>query len=895
MALSPGTRLGAYEIIALIGAGGMGEVYRARDTRLNRDVALKVLPELFAADPDRLARFNREAHVLASLNHSNIATVHGFEETGGIQLLTLELVDGPTLADRIAQGALSIEEARPIARQIADALDAAHQHGVVHRDLKPANIKIRDDGAVKVLDFGLAKALIEDGAAPDVSHSPTLSMAATRMGVILGTAAYMAPEQAKGRSVDKRADIWAFGCVFYEMLTGRRAFEGDDATEILASIIKGSVELERLPADVNPRVRELIGRCLEKDPRQRIRDIGDVRYELDRIAADPSGSRSTRPPSSGPAATRRLMPVAAAAAITAVAVGAAVWALKPAPVDARPTVRFTYTPQSQFRNTGRHVVAVSPDGRYFAFNTADGLYLRSLDAPEARVIAGTEPVLTSPSFSPDGQWLVFFSGEQLRKIPVTGGAAVALCQATNPFGVSWAPDNTILFGQPAGVMQVAANGGTPELIIAAKPGEQVDSPQMLPGGRWVLFTVTRATGPMRWDGAEILAHSLETGERRVLRQGGHDARYVPTGHLIYAVGDSLVALPFDPERVAVSGGPVPVAQGMERAPGASTQTGTAQYAVSLNGTFVHVAAGASSLDPRTLVWVDRDGRAVPAIEQEAPYANPRVSPDGRRIATAVNQAGNEDIWIIDAARGVRTRLTTGPDRDIFPLWTRDGTRITFTSSRRGAQTMYWVPADGSGSAEPLTEANRSQGPNSWAPDGKTLAFHDIGVTTNYDIWTLMPGQKPTPFINAPFRERGAAFSPDGRWIAYASDESGVDEVYVQPYPGPGGKVTISMNGGRSPVWPAAGRELFYRNGFRMMAVPIETSPSLRIGTPRLLFESNFIAENDGSGVNNYDVAPDGRFLMIQPKAADGQSELPRPQINVVVNWFEELKRLVPAD
>jgi len=444
-------------------------------------------------------------------------------------------------------------------------------------------------------------------------------------------------------------------------------------------------------------------------------------------------------------------------------------------------------------------------------------------------------------------------------------------------------------------MRVAANGGTPALIIAAKQGEQVDGPQMLPGDRWVLFTVTRATGPMRWDGAEIVAQSLETGERRVLRQGGSDARYVPTGHVVYAVGDSLVALPFDPERVAVSGGPVPVAQGMERAPGGSTQTSTAQYAFSLNGTFVHVAAGASNLEPRTLVWVDRDGKVEPVIPQEAPYGTPRVSPNGGRIATAINQEGNEDIWIIDAARGVRTRLTTGPERDIFPLWTRDDTRITFTSSRTGAQTLYWMPADGSGVAEPLTEANRSQGANSWSPDGKTLAFHDVGVTTNYDLWMLVPGQTPSPFANTSFRERGAAFSPDGRWVAYSSDESGRDEVYVQPYPGPGGKVTISMDGGRSAVWSANGRELFYRNGFRMMAVAMETSPSLRVGTPRLLFESNFVAENDGSGANNYDVAPDGRFLMLQPKVADADSESPRPQINVVVNWFEELKRLVPVD
>jgi Tol biopolymer transport system component len=919
MTLAAGTRLGAYDVLALIGAGGMGEVYRAKDSRLHREVALKVLPDLWASDPDRLARFEREARLVASLNHPNIAAIHGLEDVDGTRILVLELVEGETLADRLARSedralpntgsagvstpAITVEDALTIAIQIADALEAAHEKGVIHRDLKPANIKITPEGKVKVLDFGLAKALEGEGAAADVSQSPTLSFAATRMGVILGTAAYMSPEQAKGRTVDKRTDIWAFGCVLYEMLAGRPAFPGDDVSEILASVLKSPPALDLLPADIHPKVRDVLGRCLEKDSKKRFRDIGDVRCELEQVLADPRGTLI--PPAAGGSQSppRPMLPwFVTAAVLAAIVAGAAVWYLKPEVAEPAPIARFNYVlPQDQvFRSTGRPVVALSPDGRHFVYNTMGGLYLRSMDAPNARLIPGTEENLSNPFFSPDGQWIAFFSfaDSQLKKVPIAGGTPVALGAATNPFDAIWEADNTIVFGQPEGIMRVSANGGTPELLVATGKNEQVHGPRMLPGGQWVLFTISRSSGLTRWNVAEIVAQSLASGERKVLWRGGGDARYVPTGHLVYSLDDTLFALPFDLDRLEVTGGPVPMVAGLQRPISPATSTATAHYGLSDRGTLIYVAGASVATQARDLVWVDRQGAATPVLEQPAEYRIPRISPDGQRIAVVINEGGNEDIWIIEPDRGVRTRLTSDPAREIYPLWTRDSARITFTSSRGGAQTLYWMPADGSGTAEPLTKSGRNPGANSWSPDGKTLALHEGSITGtgNYDLWTMTLGNDPAPFLATPFRERGAAFSPDGRWLAYSSDESGRDEVYVQPYPGPGGKVTISNGGGRSPLWSAGGRELLYRNGNRMMAVAAETSPRFHAGVPRLLFEGNFAPENSGAGANDYDVSADGqRFLMLRPVVSDTSGEPPRPQINIVLNWFEDLKRLAPVN
>jgi serine/threonine-protein kinase len=894
MALTPGTRLGAYEIIALIGAGGMGEVYRARDTRLNRDVALKVLPELFAADPDRLARFKREAQLLASLNHPNIAAIHGFEESGGTQALILELVDGPTLADRIAQGPIPLEEALPIARQIAEALEAAHEQGVIHRDLKPANIKVRPDGTVKVLDFGLAKAFERDVATADVSHSPTLSVAGTHLGLILGTAAYMAPEQAKGKAVDKRADIWAFGCVLFEMVTGRQAFEGDDVSEILASVIKGSVNLDLLPA--RPRLRALVERCIERDARKRFRDIGDVRYELEQLQAHPE-QPSAAVAGDGRSGPSRMLPwIAAAMALTALVVGAAVWILKPPPApEPGSTSRFVHTlaPNQIFRNTGRTTVAIAPDGRRFVYNIAEstqmtaallqssgnvtgGLYLRSVDSLDARLISGTEESVTNPFFSPDGQWIGFFSPTdgQLMKIPIAGGTAVALGKANNPFGASWGANDTILFGQPEGIMRVSANGGMPELLIATEKGEQAHGPQMLPGGVWVLFSLTRGTGDTRWDVAEIVAHSLQSGERKVLWRGGSDARYVPTGHLIYALDDALFALPFDLERLEVSGGPVPLLAGLQRAFTPATNTATAHYTVSDGGTLVYVTGATFAANrARTLVWVDRNRReeAIPAPPRA--YFYPRIS------------------------RRTLTRLTFDPGWDRYPVWTPDGRRIAFSSQRAGDQNLFWQAADGTGAAERLTESKNTQYATSISADGTTLVFEEQTARADIHVLPLGRDRGATPLIATMFAETNADLSRDGRWLAYRSNESGLNEVYVRPFPDvDGGRWQVSTGGGTQPLWAPNSRELFYVDpDGRVVAVPVQPGPGFTWGNPQVIVEGRFVTFFPGVNGRMYDVSGDGQRFLMMKAVEDTEQAAPPPQIIVVQDWFEELKRLAPVD
>jgi len=914
MSLTPGARLGSYEIHSALGAGGMGVVYRARDTKLNRDVAIKVLPDDVAVDPDRLARFTREAHVLASLNHPNIAAIYGLEDGDGVHALVLELVDGPTLADRLAHGPVPLDDALPIARQIVDALEAAHEQGVIHRDLKPANVKLRPDGMVKVLDFGLAKAF-ESGAGaptgavdrgvrlPDLTASPTLSVAATRLGVILGTAAYMAPEQAKGRGVDKRADIWAFGCVLYEMLTGRRAFDGEDTSEILASVIKGSANLDLLPAGAPPRLREVVARCLEKDVRKRFRDIGDVGQELERIQTDPRGTLAP-PPGAQRAARPPLVWMGGVIVLTSLLVGGAVWRLKPTPpAEPRETARFIHAlaENQQFRNTGRTVVAVSPDGRQFVYNTGDGLYLRSLDGLMARLIQGTETALINPFFSPDGEWIGFYTGEELRKIPVAGGTPVVLCTATNPFGASWAADDTILFGQPEGVMRVSANGGKPEVLIAVEKGEQVHGPQMLPGGQWVLFSVTRGNAPNRWDLAEIVVQSLASRERKVLWRGGSDARYVPTGHLVYALGNTLFALPFDLDRLEVSGGPVPVLDGLQRAPLGGSQTGTAHYAVSDGGTVLYAMGGIGiGTQARTLVWVDRKGRQEDLAAPPRPYVAPRISPDGTQVALDVRDQDN-DIWIWTLARNTLTRLTfdSGLDRD--PAWMPDGRRIVFSSQRGDAPNLalnlFWQASDGTGAAERLTESPNGHSATSLSADGTTLVFSDFGPSIDIRMMALDGQRRLAPLVATSFIERNADLSADGRWMAYQSNDSGREEVYVRPFPAiDGGRWQVSTGGGTHPLWASNSRELFYVDAEgRIVAVPVQPGPGFVAGTSHVVVEGSFVTTIPGISGRMYDVSRDGqRFLLLKSLQGDKQAAMP-PQIVVITNWFEELRRRVPAN
>ena len=907
MALTPGTRLGPYAITAQIGVGGMGEVYRATDTNLKRDVAIKVLPESVAGDAERLARFQREAEVLASLNHPNIAQIHGLEKSAGTIALVMELVEGPTLADRIAQGAIPVDEALPIAKQIAEALEAAHEQGIIHRDLKPANVKVRPDGTVKVLDFGLAKALEPTGAmSPGMSQAPTITTPAmTQAGMILGTAAYMSPEQARGKPVDRRTDIWAFGAVLYEMLTGRRAFAGEDVADTLGAVIHKDVDWTPLPGGLSPTLAAYIKRCLHKDPKQRIPDIAAMRLALEG-AFEAGVSEGTGAVAPAQPAWRRAVPLALASLVTAAIVGIGAWSLWP---SAEPPVasRFEHVlPEGlPFRSTGQRVMALSADGRHFVYNTQEGLYLRSIGALEARLIAGTETVSTNPFFSPDGDSVGFmtFPGEMAR-LSIAGGAPVVIATGISaPFGASWGADNTILFGQPEGIVRVSADGGAPELVIPAREGEWMDGPQLLPDGDSVLFSATGTA--LDWGQAQIVVQSLQTGERTMVMQGGSAGRYLPSGHLLYAVGNTLFAVAFDADRLETRGGPVPVVEELSRpGPGSSA---TANYAVSDRGTLVYLsgeglgAVGAAIATARALVWVDRQGREDPLAAPPRSYSYPRLSPDGTQVAVDIRDTESE-IWVWHVVRGTLTRLTFNPGLDRFPVWSPDGLRIAFSSVRddlaaTGQGEAYWQAADGTGQAERLSDDSRQTFPNAFSPDGTRLLVSGAvaGGNANDDIGVVEVGGpgSVTPLLDTTFGERNAEVSPDGRWLAYESDESGQPEVYVRPFPDvDGGRWQVSTDGGAQPVWASDGRELFYRSDDAVLSVPVEMAESFVFGSPVELFSGEYAPSLGG---RNYDVSPDGqRFLMLKVVAAPGEAPPPARFI-IVENWLSELERLVPTD
>ena len=794
MEFSPGTRFGPYEIADEIGAGGMGVVYRATDTNLKRDVAIKVLPESLATDTERLARFQREAELLASLNHPNIAQIYGLEKADGTTALVMELVDGPTLEDRIKQGALPADEALGIAMQIAEGLEGAHSQGIVHRDLKPANIKLRSDGTVKVLDFGIAKALAPD-LLTSAPQSPMLTTPATMAGVILGTAAYMSPEQARGKPVDQRADIWAFGCVLYEMLTGQPAFGAEDVPTTLARVIDRETDIDSLPASISPAVRQAIKLCLQKDVKKRVRDIGDVRLALE-------GAFETVSPRAAEAAVvtgkgwRRALPVATSALVAGLVVGLSVWiSTRP---EAQPVNRFDYdVPEGQpLRVSNRRIMALSPDGRQFVYNTLDGLYLRTMGELEARVIPGTESGVLSQTFSPDGQSVVYFEINQgeLRRIAINGGAPVIIADIGQPYGLSWEADGTILFGEPEGILRVSANGGTPELIIPIPEGEFPYGPRLLPDGDSVLFSVTSTVG---WDDAQIVAQSLSTGERTVLLEGGSDARYLPTGHLVYAFEDGLFAVAFDADSLTVSGGAVPLVQGVRRAIGGLT--GVANYGVSEDGTLVYAAGGVATIE-RTLVWVDRTGREEPLAAPPRAYNNVRISPDGTTVALDVRDE-DFDLWTWNLARETLTRLTFDPGEDEFPVWSPDGRRIAYSSTPVGGvdvtsnTSLHWRPADGTGSAERLAESPGQIFPTSFLPDATGILVYGAVTADQGDdiaIVRLEGEGRATPLLETAFEESYPAVSPDGRWLAYVSDETGREEVLRESLPrrelGPGANI-----------------------------------------------------------------------------------------------------------
>ena len=884
-----GKTLSHYKVIEKIGEGGMGEVYRAEDTNLSRDVAIKVLPEQFTKDPQRLARFEREAKLLASLNHPNIAAIHSFEHADDIHFLVLELVEGETLAEKVAKGPLPVEEALEVCRQIAEGVEAAHEKGVIHRDLKPANVKVTPEGKVKILDFGLAKAFEDETPVTDISQSPTLTEEMTRAGVILGTAAYMSPEQAKGEAVDKRADIFAFGCVLFELLTGKRTFDGKTITETLGAIIHKEPDWKALPATIPLRIKELLQDCLQKEAHDRLHDIANVRIQIKKALKEPVTASPTDVAGAVQPGQQRWA-FGVALVLGAVVAGLATWLLvQPSAPEQAPN-RFVIRPSpAVVLATGlANEVAISPDGRHFVYRgIGEGgsqLYLRSLDDFVDRPIPGTANPGSS-FFSPDGKSIGFFADGKLKKTLLAGGSPITLCDAPSAGRTGGWFEDTIVFtanfpsGQ--GLYRVSANGGEPEMLATVNPDAdelRYLHPDFLPDGKDLLFTIESDIGQ------QTALLSLETGERKVLLENARQARYLSTGHLVYEQSrtGNLMVVPFDLAALEVTGDSVPVLQGVRQ-----QTVGSVDYAISDNGTLVYVPSTSTGGLNRTLVWVDRQGLATPLIEDRQAYRRPRLSPDGQRVAVAVQSSLNTDIWIYDIGRGTRMRLTV-EGGNASPVWTPDGTRVTFSSIRDGPQDLYWKPADGSGQAELLLNMNSQNNlvPTSWSPDGESLAFYDTSGAR--DIWTLPREGDASTFVATAFNERSPMFSPDGRWLAYVSDESGRDEIYVKPYPGPGGKWPISTEGGTEPQWSADGRELFYRLGDKMMVVGVQSEPAFSSGRPQLVFEGPYLT--DLFATSNYDISPDGqRFLMI--KEEEGQQD----QINVVLNWTEELKRLVPTN
>ena len=920
MPLTPGTRLGPYEVTAQIGVGGMGEVYRARDAKLGRDVALKILPDAFVGDPDRVARFEREAQVVAALNHPNIAIIHGFQESDGVRALVLELVEGETLTEVIARGPLPLPEALAIARQIADALEAAHDKGIVHRDLKPDNVKVTPNGTIKVLDFGLAKML-----EPDVTRtpsyagtmSPTISLHATYGGIILGTPAYMSPEQARGKPIDRRVDIWAFGCVLFELLCGKKTFDpGETISDAVAQILTREPDWSALPADTPPHVQTLLRRCLQKDPQKRLPHIGMVRLELDE-GARPGVSSTTVRPKPNATSTARMLAVVVAIALAAVALGAGLtWLMMRTPSATARQTRFTIdlvrpiSVNAFFRN-----IAISPDGTHLIYSSTSvagqqqgELFVRRLDQLDTRPMRGIVSA-GAPFFSPDSQSIGFFSNRtELMRVSIEGGAPIQLGSFQGaPRGATWGTNDTIVFATndtTTGLLSVTAAGGDPQVLTRPDPkkGEQDHLfPSMLPGGRSVLFTIAPLGGLI--ENSLIAVLDLATGQTKTLLRGGSHAIYTSTGHIVYASGGNLMGARFDPDRLTVSSDPRPLVEQVM-----TMNSGAAQFDVSRTGTLVFIPKreDSGSTVGRLLVWVDRNGREQPIDLPRRAYTFPRLSPDGKRAALDIReQSGKGDIWIWDLERGTQTRLTTSSETDAWPVWTPDGAHIVFTSSRDGgAPNLYWQRADFTGVAERISTDDNPQNPNSISPDGQALILQVVNPNNAMDLSvlamdTLLSGKPASGKIQAqrllhtPAFEAAGEISPDGRWIAYYSNSSTRNEVYVRAFPNveSGGQLQISTAGGTRPAWSRNGRELFYldANG-AMTVVPVQTSPTFSAGKPRKLFDAAWWTGQSG---RTYDVSADGqRFLAIKDPSSNAENA-PAQTFTVVLNWVEELKQKLP--
>jgi serine/threonine protein kinase/Tol biopolymer transport system component len=886
LVLTPGTRLGPYEVTALIGVGGMGEVYRATDTNLGRQVAIKVLPEAFAHDPDRLARFEREAKTLASLNHPNIAQIHGLERSGGMTALVMELVDGPTLADRIAQGAISLDEALPIATQIAEALEAAHEQGIIHRDLKPANIKVRSDGTVKVLDFGLAKAMEPAGVmSVNVSEASTITSPAVTTGVgkILGTVAYMSPEQARGRTVDKRTDIWAFGAVLFEMLTRRPAFAtGETVSDVIAAILKTEPEWDALPPATPVAIRKLLRRCLTKELGQRLRDIADARLEI--VDAQQAGATDAVLPAN----TRHNRLAWSVATVLGVLSLALVLILTQsmtrAPAD-QPVYRSAILAgvglSPGVTNSRYRSLALSPDGRRLAFAAAgpDGrvlLWVHALDGLVAQPLAGTEGA-GNPFWSADGRHLAFVADGRLKRIDAVGGPVVVLHEGASGPG-TWSRDDVILFaGDVASpILRISAAGGTAAPVTSLNTGEASHAaPFFLPGGRRFLYHVDGGPGG---PGVRFIG-SLDSEERTALGGSGSNTAYA-NGFLVFVRETMLMAQPFDADRLQSIGEAMPLADQMQ-----GMGPFSSAFSVSESGVLVYQVGVTQNSQ---LVWVDRTGKQGGVLGDPAELTELQLSPNGRQLAVSVMDSSTRtrDVWLYDTARGVRTRFTSEPTDEFSAIWSPDGERVVFIARRRGDDSLnlYQKASNGTREEERLLATNGLEIPVSWSSDGRFLLYKT--EAPNGDLWVLplTDDPKPFPFVNTRFNEASGQFSPDGRWIAYSSNETGRDEVYVAPFQKPGGKLPISTAGGGSPRWRQDGKEIFYVAGddTLMAAALREGESGIEVGDARPLFQTRF-----RNNTFPYAVTADGQRFLVNRSTDEVATAAP---ITLVVNWPATLKK-----
>jgi len=866
-----GQTIAHYRITAKLGEGGMGEVYRAVDTKLDREVALKILPENFAEDADRMARFEREAKVLASLNHPNIAQIYGVED----RALVMELVEGAS-----PRGPLAFDDAWKIAAQIAAALEYAHDRGIIHRDLKPANIKVTPDGAVKLLDFGLAKAFTNQRE-PQTSaeNSPTLTIAATEVGVILGTAAYMPPEQAKGKSVDKRADIWSFGVVLYELLTGERAFQGEDVSETLVSVIRDQPDLRKVP----PKARKLLGRCLEKDPKKRLRDIGEAVYLLE------------EPQELGRAAPVRsrlgwLWPsIAALAIVIAFALAFIHFREKPQPASV-----LRYTIGAPEGGTV-HSFAISPDGHYLAIAAAVNgkrqLWLRPLDALQAQPMPFTEDA-TFPFWSPDSRYIGFFAQGKLKKVAASGGPSQSLGDVAESRGGSWGRNDVIVFSTlGSSIQRVSAAGGIPVNVVKTKDDQRF--PVFVSDGRRFLYQIRVSTA----DKNGIYVASLDGTENRRILPDASSAVFAPPshgeklGHILFIRENTLMAQPFDAARVQPAGDVFPIADGV----GLTTNISYAPATVSDSGVLVYQSGGATGGGSSQIGWYDRSGKLLGPVIAPGAILEPAISPDEKTVVFQRMSGAGFDLWLRDLARGTETRFTSDASRNVTPFWSPKSDRIVFASDRRGVMNLFQKGASGSGQDELLLTTGNTKNTTQWSRDGRFIVYIEVDPKTRFDLWVLpMEGsekeRKPIPFLQTEFNEIMGQLSPDSHWMAYTSDQSGRREVYVRPFPPAEGQWTISIAGGEQPRWRGDGKELFYvaADG-KMMAVPIKAfvggKPAFEAGSPVALFDAH-IAPTPVNYVFNYDVTADGRRFMIDTPASSGAP----PMLNVVVNWNATTKK-----